>query len=157
MQILSIISKACLAFALTSPNVSLAQQTVDISALMGNWQCESHNDASSYKSQKTFSPSGQVTTNISVQDQMDDSNMGVVGNGTWKIEGSVLVEQPKEYDFYELSFNGASLLGDDLEKAMISEMLYYTSRSEIKELSDNRLVISPLGDSTKMVCLRREA
>lgn len=155
MRVLSMIYSVCAVVALSSPNAVMAQKHIDTAALMGNWLCEDSNNVATLKSQKFYGPAGHAVTDFSMQNQMDDSKMGVTGIGTWHLEGALLVERGKEYEFYKLSLGGEDLLGSVLEAALTVEMLDQTARSEIKELSDTRMVISPEGDSREMVCLRK--
>lgn len=155
MRVLAILTNACAVFALTAPCALMAQDTIDSTALLGNWLCEDHNDVATLKSQKFYGPSGHAVIDFSMQNRLDDGKMGVTGIGTWRLEGTTLVEQGKEYEFYKLSIKGENLLGSVIETALTVEMLDQVSRSEIKELSDTRLVISPKGHNNEMICLRK--
>lgn len=155
MSVLSMSMKVCVVVALALPSSLVAQNSIDTTALLGNWLCEDSNDVATLKSQKFYGPAGHAVIDFAMQNQLDDSKMGVTGIGTWHVEGAVLVERGKEYEFYKLSLGGENLLGSVLETALTGEMLNQTSRSEIKELSDTRMVISPQGGSREMVCLRK--
>lgn len=154
MRILPMVTTACAVVSLMFPCSLMAQDNIDSTALLGNWLCEDSNEVATLKSQKFYGPAGHAVTDFLMQNQLVDSKMGVMGIGTWHLEGAVLVERGKEYEFYRLSLGGENLLGSILEIALTVEMLGQTSRSEIKELNDARMVISPQGGNREMVCLR---
>lgn len=138
-----------------SGSTDISQNDASV-ALLGHWSCEDRADGARLLTGKTFAANGQaqVDFHLDYSAAGRDDVMAMTMTGHWRLEDGILVEQGVAFEFQTLRVAGADMLGSELETALTAEMRREAARSQVLELTSERLVLSPVGASDRLICQR---